>query len=306
MTEQELKQQIKELQARLNEMKESNANTAKKEKQHQDDLQRIKNFRLIDDDFMKACFDDYIEGAELLLKIILDNPSIKVKSVHTQKEMKNLLGRDVVLDIDATDETGKAYNIEVQRSDKGADRKRARYHSSILDAHLLRPGQEFKDLPETYVIFITEKDVIGAAKPLYHIERMIKETNEPFNDSEHIVYVNATVKDATTELGKLMIDFYCTDPNDMHYKELADKARYFKETEKGVKTMCKALEEMREEAAREAAAEAASDARKITLTLAIKSVMDNGKNTLEEAMNLLSIPQEEREVYTKLVSILLK
>lgn len=52
--------------------------------------------------------------------------------------MKNLIGRDIWLDIDAIDDLGTEYDIEVQRADKGADRKRARYHSSILDAHMLK------------------------------------------------------------------------------------------------------------------------------------------------------------------------
>ena len=110
---------------------------------------------------MNACFDGYIEGAELLLRIILDKPDIRVKSVTTQRQMKNLLGRDICLDIDADDDSGKKYNIEVQRSDKGADRKRARYHSSILDAHLLKSGEDYSDLPETFVIFITENPMTG-------------------------------------------------------------------------------------------------------------------------------------------------
>lgn len=76
-------------------------------------------------------------------RIILDKPDIRVKSVTTQRQMKNLLGRDICLDIDADDDSGKKYNIEVQRSDKGADRKRARYHSSILDAHLLKSGEDY-------------------------------------------------------------------------------------------------------------------------------------------------------------------
>jgi len=122
-----------------------------------------------------------------------------------------------------------------------------RYHSSILDAHLLQPGDAYSDLPETFVIFITENDVIGKGKPLYRIERKIEETEEPFDDGEHIVYVNGADKDASTALGKLMHDFFCTDPDDMHYKELADKVRYFKETEKGVATMCKVMEDMRKE-----------------------------------------------------------
>ena len=135
----------------------------------------------------------------------------------------------------------------MQRADKGADRKRARYHSSILDAHLLRPNDDFSNLPETYVIFITENDVIGKEQPIYTIERRITNTDEPFNDGEHIIYVNGANKDSATELGKLMHDFFCTDPDDMHFKQLADKVRYFKEDEKGVAAMCKVMEDMRNE-----------------------------------------------------------
>jgi hypothetical protein len=70
---------------------------------------------------------------------------------------------------------------------------------------------------------------------------------KPFDDGEHIIYVNGADKDASTALGKLMHDFFCTDPDDMHYKELADKVRYFKEDEKGVAAMCKVMEDMRKE-----------------------------------------------------------
>ncbi len=255
MTLEKLKRQRAELDAKIAEIEANKVSVvvpldeAEREKQHQEDLQRIRGFRLIDDDFMNVCFDGNIEGAELLLKIILDKPDIVVEQVTTQKVMKNLLGRDIWLDIDAHDASGKEYDIEVQRSDKGADRKRARYHSSILDAHLLQPKEDFSALPETFVIFITENDVIGRNKPLYRIERHIEEIGERFNDGEHIVYVNGENKDGTTELGKLMHDFFCTDPNDMYYEHLADKVRYFKEDEKGVATMCKAMEEMRNEAA---------------------------------------------------------
>ncbi len=41
-----------------------------------------------------------------------------------------------------------------------------------------------------------------------------------------------------------MHDFACTNPNDMYYKILADKTRYFKEDEKGVAIMCKAVEDL--------------------------------------------------------------
>lgn len=216
------------------------------ERLHQEDLQRLRGFRLIDDDFMNACFDENIEGTELILRIILNKPDLIVNSVRTQKVMKNLLGRDIWLDINASDSQNGEYDIEIQRSDKGADRKRARYHSSILDAHLLQPNGNFSDLPETYVIFITENDVIGGNLPIYTIDRQITNIGQPFNDGEHIIYVNGADKNSSTELGKLMHDFSCTNPDDMYYKQLADKVRYFKEDEEGVNAMCKAMEDMRD------------------------------------------------------------
>lgn len=276
----EIKAKIAELEAELAKAEAAESKTvinlddAEKEKQHQEDLQRIRGFRLIDDDFMNACFDGYIEGTELLLRIILNKQDIHVKRVTTQKVMKNLLGRDIWLDIDADDDSGKEYDIEVQRADKGADRKRARYHSSILDAHLLQPTEDFSQLPETFVIFITENDVIGKGKPLYRIERKIEETDEPFNDGEHIIYVNGADKDASTELGKLMHDFFCTNADDMHYKELADKVRYFKEDEKGVAVMCKVMEDMRNETAKKAA-------EQTKIEMAINMIKD-GKLSLEQ------------------------
>ena len=219
------------------------------ERLHQEDLQRIRGFRLIDDDFLNACFDGYIEGTELLLRIILNRDDIRVKQVQTQRQMKNLLGRDVRLDIDAVDSEGQEIDIEVQRADHGAARRRARYYSSILDAHLLKPGDTFDKLPETYVIFLTENDVLGAGLPLYTIERQITNLGKLFDDGEHIIYVNGAARNDSTELGKLMQDFFCTDPDDMHFPELAEKARYFKQDAEGVATMCKAMEDMRNEAA---------------------------------------------------------
>ena len=254
MTVNEIKERIAELKAELVKAEANESDNAidldddENEKQHQEDLQRLRGLRLIDDDFMNACFDGYIEGTELLLRIILNKQDIHVKKVTTQRRIKNLMGRDVCLDIDADDDFGNEYNIEVQRTDKGAERKRARYHSSLLDAHLLQPGDDFGDLPETFVIFITEDDVVGGDLPIYTIERQITNSGEAFNDGEHIIYVNGADRNTSTELGKLMHDFFCTDADDMHYKELADKVRYFKEDEKGVVIMCKVLEDMREEA----------------------------------------------------------
>ena len=41
-----------------------------------------------------------------------------------------------------------------------------------------------------------------------------------------------------------MHDFSCAEPDKMYYDELAQRARFFKESKEGVVSMCKAMEEM--------------------------------------------------------------
>ena len=205
-------------------------------------LTKIAQFRLFDDDFMSKVFEDDIEATEFLLKIILQRDDLEVTESKGQVSIKNLLGRSVRLDIKARDKTGKLYNIEVQRADEGADEKRARYYSSILDANTLLPRQNFKDLPETYVIFITEHDVLKCGLPLYHINRTIKENGMTFCDESNIIYVNGEYR-GENDIGKLMHDFSCNNPDEMQLGLLAEKTRYFKKDEKGVKRMCKIMED---------------------------------------------------------------
>lgn len=206
-------------------------------------LQRIRGFRLLDDDFMTKCFEENIEATELVLRIVLDKPDIKVGKIQTQYSMKNIKGRSLRLDIYATDSKGRKFNIEIQRADRGAGAKRARYNSSLIDSNILPAGFEVENLAETFVIFITENDVIGRNKPIYHIDRYIKEAEEYFNDGSHIIYVNAAYK-ADTELGKLMHDFSVTEPDDMNFKVLANAANYYKKDKEGIQAMCKAMEDM--------------------------------------------------------------
>lgn len=219
------------------------------ERKHEQDLQRLRGLRLIDDDFMAVVFEDR-SCAEFLLQIILKREDLTVREVHGQYGIKNLQGRSVRLDILAVDEQNRAYNIEVQRSDRGASEKRARYNSSLLDANLTESGKDYDALNETYVIFITENDVLKAGLPIYHIDRTVQENGMVFNDQAHIIYVNSQIKDKTA-LGKLMHDFFCTNAQDMFYPVLANRVQYFKQDAKGVATMCRAMEEMRNETVRE-------------------------------------------------------
>ena len=147
-------------------------------------------------------------------------------------------------------------------------------------------GEETDKLPETYVIFITENDVLGRNKPIYHIQRTILETDELFEDGSHILYVNGAYKD-NSPLGLLMQDFACKNPENMHYKILADRVRYFKEDEKGVRAMCKAVEELCREEKHEAMMDAA------------KRLLEDGTLTVEKIAECVGLTVEEVKELTE-------
>ena len=205
----------------------------------------IQKFRLIDDTFFNVCFDNYIEGMQLLLRIFFGRDDLVVKHVVAQRSTDNLYGRGVRFDVLAEDSEGKIYDCEVQRANKGAIPRRARYNSSMMDARELAKGEEYSKLPETWVIFITENDIYGAGFPLYHVERIVQELQRLFDDGAHILYVNGANRD-DTPLGRLMQDFFCENPEQMNYKELAERADYFKAGAEGVNTMCELMEKFGE------------------------------------------------------------
>ena len=259
-------------------------------------LEIIHNFRLMDDTFMTKVFEDK-ECAELLLRIVLGRDDLTVVRVVSQLELKNLQGRSARLDIYAVDSKGKQYDIEVQRNDEGANPKRARYNSSLMDANSLQPGERIDNLPESYVIFITEHDVLKGGKPLYTVDRTISELDHAiFADESHIIYVNGEIKGGSA-LGELMQDFFCKDPNEMHYKALSKRAGYFKEDKEGVDTMCKLMEDYAEKRAREAAEEAARKAaieaaNEKSVSFAL-NLWNSGIKDLKQIAALTELPLDE-------------
>ncbi len=206
----------------------------------------IENFTMMSDTFMRSVFKN-VECAEYVIRIITGRRNLQITSVVVQQDHKNLHGHSAILDCVAQDAVGRRFCIEVQQRDSDASPKRSRYYSSILDANTLNPGEEYDDLPESYVIFITATDVLGSGLSLYHIERSVSETMDSFDDQSHIIYVNAGVQD-DTELGKLMHDFHCRKASDMYSPILAKRMRELKETQKGIEEMCVEMETLCNEA----------------------------------------------------------
>lgn len=231
----------------------------KQEKQNQSTISEIvDNLTLMDDDLMSRVFDKNIPATELLLRTILGREDIEVISVVGQRELKNPMvdGRTIRLDIVAKEQSGRMSDIEVQKESKGAHPRRARFHSSVLDSRMLKAGQEFNELADSHTIFITEEDYFKTGKPVYTIHRYVEENGDRFQDGSHIIYVNGEY-DGDDALGKLMSDFKCKNPKNMHYQELAEGVKHFKEG--GRNEMSQLVENYAREYAEEYAQKYAAD-----------------------------------------------
>ena len=242
---------------------------------------------------------------EVVLRAVMGNDRLRVTDVFTQQNAPNLYGRSVRFDALATD--GEAiYNVEIQRSDEGAIPRRARYNSSMIDARAVSKGTEFPDLPETYVIFITEHDIWKQGEPLYKVRRTFENTENVFDDGAHIFYVNGECQ-SDNPLGRLMHDFFCTNPDDMYSAVLADRARFFKEDERGVDTMCKVMEELYNEGVAEGHKEGIEKGREEgrlegrmegrieSARRTAAALLALGKLTLSQIAEATQLPQEEVE-----------
>ena len=248
----------------------------------------IDEFTLMDDTFMSAVFSEQNELCELLLHIILGNDKIKVIKSIGQYSIKNLQGHYSALDVYCVDENGRHFNVEVQRKDAGAVPQRARYYVGLIDAKHFDAGEDYVKLNDTYVIFITEKDVLKGGLPIYHIHRTIDENGAYFNDGAHIIYVNGTMRSTDTALGILMHDFFCKDAKDIINKKLAARVRGFKEEEGGRDEMCELMQKIADEAVAEAEHKRSVEIAKGFLAdgVSVEMVAKNTKLPIEEVKAL--------------------
>ena len=238
---------------------------------------------LMDDVFFTMCFDGSAECASVMLSVLLCRDDLTVTEATTQKWIEGAERHSVKkLDIYARDREGNIYDIEIQRASKGAGSRRARYYSAMIDSDALRKGTEYNELPESYVIFITERDAIGKGRAMYRIDRRIDGTFEDFGDGAHILYVSADLAERNTDLGKLMHDLRCPDPERMHHRALRERARYLKRSEEGIGEMAGEFERILKAKVKEAVKETRESSLKEVARTTARTMIEDGSLPLSK------------------------
>lgn len=205
----------------------------------EDYQEAIRNATLFNDVYMNVFFKDQPKLVQFILCLILEKPDLTPDPVSKETRM----------DITATDGAGKLYDIEFQTVLEKDLIERQRYYHSQIDHDMLKKGNEYAKLPETYVLFICRGDAAGNKKPIDQFENKNKD-GIPLNDGRHTIFINAD-HEGDWRLKDLMEDFKCPDPKQMRHNEIKERTTYLKEKEEGLMILTPEMEKFRNNAVKE-------------------------------------------------------
>ena len=191
-----------------------NESKADEERRHRLEVESIvARLRAIDDImFRKLC--ENIAFVEEILRVILEDDKITVVEVIPQDSIQNLRGRSVVLDAYCKLGNGSYCNVEVQRSDSDDHFRRVRYHAACITANVVDPGEQFEQVDDLVVVYISEFDPFDEGRTVYHVRNMVEETGRAVLDGLREIYVNTKYNDGSeiAELMQCLLEPVVTNP----------------------------------------------------------------------------------------------
>ena len=252
---------------------------------------------------------------ERVLQIPIDHVEIsKEKSIVYHPEYKG-----VRLDVYAKDENQTRYNVEMQVQKKPALGKRSRYYQSQMDMELLLAGEDYAELPNTYVIFICDFDPFGEEKYQYTFQIACRESSEVnLEDGRTIIFLSTHGKNESEVPEELvtLLQYMREDVNgserEYHYSYVERLQKFIREVKSNreMEERFMVFEEMlreeraegrlegREEGRTEGREEGRTEDRKETLLLYLQNL-----GTVPESLCIRIQKEEDFEVlkqWTKL------
>ncbi|MDE7231305.1 MAG: Rpn family recombination-promoting nuclease/putative transposase [Oscillospiraceae bacterium] len=200
----------------------------------------VNQFNLMDDTFFSKVPEDKA-ACEYLLTALLGKP-IKVIENKTQYSIRSIENHSVVLDAFVEDGQHKLYNVEIQVGDKKNHERRLRYYRAAIDLSYLGKGRDYSELPELYMIFISDFEPFGLNRNHYKIVHYVKDFDKQYDDGVHMLYFNTEVKD-NTGLSKLLQYLARSEAGNTDFGALSKMVNFYKIKNEGVDNMCKAVEE---------------------------------------------------------------
>ena len=128
-----------------------------------------------------------------LLELLLGIEIKKIEMAESQKTIEMTYdGKGIRFDVYTEDEKNTVYNIEMQTTSQKDLPKRSRYYQGMVDLNLIERGAKFKQLKNSYIIFICLDDPFGYNLPIYTFRNYCQQNKEiELGDATAKVIINA-------------------------------------------------------------------------------------------------------------------
>lgn len=127
-----------------------------------------------------------------LLESILNFPIDRIDFISSQETIDTYASaKGVRLDVFAKSGTS-SFDVELQTSNKRDIPQRSRFYQSQMDTAMLQKGQMYKELGNSYIIFLCTFDPFGFGQYIYSFRNRCTELSAlTLNDGAYKVFVNA-------------------------------------------------------------------------------------------------------------------
>ncbi len=204
--------------------------------------QGIKPFQELNlsDDFMFDAATNDLECCRIILELSL---GIQIKNIcwkENQKVIHNLPGRrGIRLDFYVETTDGKIYDVEMQKRNTGHIPKRTRFYQSLIDAPLLKSGEEsFDNLKPSCIVVICQFDLFGLGKYRYTFTNRCQESLDLELGDESTKIILNTKGRNRSEVEKSLVDF-------LHYVESSKSMTIPEDCDERLKHLHKTLQEIK-------------------------------------------------------------
>lgn len=255
---------------------------------------------MMDDIMFETMCEDPM-AVEEMLQTMLEEPNLRIKydTLVAQKSIRNLRGRSIRMDAYVAGEEDKVFNVEIQKSDNCNHVKRVRYNASLITVQNSEPGDDFKDIQELCVIYVTKNDIFHSGFTVYHVQNTIQETGEVIDNGLKEVYINAEIKDGS-KISKLMDVFECKVLNEDIQKAFPNTYKKFqsiKYDKKEVGRMSGKWEAYTKEYAEQYAKEYAKEESIYSVIAALNRANWSKEQIISDIISEFNLTKEEAEEY---------
>ena len=155
-------------------------------------LEKYEKIGLSNNFIFNCVMSDNPDLCKKLLEILLDCKIDHIeKPVCENHFQTSICSKGIRFDVYVKDDNN-VYDIEIQTTKHSNLPKRSRYYQSVMDVSNLSPGDSYKELKKSYILFLCVFDPFGHNLPVYTFENICKEDSQIFlNDQAIKIFYNA-------------------------------------------------------------------------------------------------------------------